>query len=62
MQQARYSYIGIVDQDNWVDEDWMEKGVTYLDQNPRAALVGEGTPVFEKAEPPWFKVYNKILP
>lgn len=60
MQQARYSYIGIVDQDNWVDEDWMEKGVTYLDQNPRAGLVcGKGTPVFEKAEPPWFKVYQQ---
>ncbi|MEL7625398.1 MAG: glycosyltransferase [Anaerolineaceae bacterium] len=60
MQEARYAYIGVVDQDNWVDEDWMQKAVFYLDQAPKAAAIfGKGTPVFESNKPVWFDRYQQ---
>ncbi|MFA5612108.1 MAG: glycosyltransferase [Anaerolineaceae bacterium] len=60
MQEAKYEYIGVVDQDNWVDEDWMLKAVEYLDIAPRAACVfGKGTPVFESTPPEWFERYQQ---
>ena len=60
MQEAKYAYIGIVDQDNWVDEDWMQKAVFYLNQAPNAAVIfGSGTPVFETPKPVWFDRYQQ---
>lgn len=60
MQEARYAYIGVVDQDNWVDEDWMQKAVFYLDQAPKAAAIfGNGRPVFESTKPVWFDRYQQ---
>lgn len=60
MQEARYAYIGIVDQDNWVDEDWMQKAVDYLNHAPNAAAIfGMGIPIFETPKPVWFDRYQQ---
>lgn len=60
MQEAKYDYIGIVDQDNWVALDWMLKAVEYLDHASLAASVfGKGTPVFESTPPEWFERYQQ---
>lgn len=60
MQEAWYFYIGIVDQDNWLDEDWMQKAVHYMDQAPNAAFIfGKGAPIFETHKPDWFDRYQQ---
>ena len=59
MKEARYSYLGIVDQDNWVDDNWLEKSVQYLDEARDVAIVfGRGIPVFEALKPEWFDRYE----
>lgn len=60
MQEAKYAYIGIVDQDNWLDENWMQKAIFFLDQAPKAAAIfGMGIPVFESTKPAWFDRYHQ---
>lgn len=60
MSEAKYAYIGIVDQDNWVHSSWMRKAVGYLDSAPRAAMIcAKGTPVFETTPPKWFDRFQQ---
>jgi len=60
MKEANYSYIGFVDQDNWVRSDWMTKSVSYLEASAEIAIVcAKGYPVFETEEPAWFKRYQQ---
>jgi len=60
MKEANYSYIGFVDQDNWVRSDWMIKSVTYLESSEEIGIVcAKGSPVFETEEPAWFKRYQQ---
>lgn len=62
MQEARYFYIGIVDQDNWLDEDWMQKAVHYMDQAPNAAFIfGKGAPILKLINLIGSTATNRIL-
>lgn len=55
MQEAKYEYIGIIDQDNWVHANWMINSVTHMDNSPNAGIIcGKGIPVFESNPPDWF--------
>jgi len=60
MKEANYNYIGFVDQDNWVQQDWMINAVRHLDATENAAIIcAKGTPVFETEAPPWFYRYQQ---
>ncbi|CAN1577229.1 WcaA Glycosyltransferases involved in cell wall biogenesis [Spirosomataceae bacterium] len=51
---AKYNILSIVDDDNWVAEDWIFKINSYF-QNPEIGLVGcAGTGEFEENPPAWF--------
>lgn len=60
MLEAKYSYIGFVDQDNWMNPDWMVKSVGHLEASTKAAMVcGKGEPVFEIEVPAWFNRFKQ---
>lgn len=59
MSEAKFEFIGIIDQDNWVHSDWMVKAVQYLEQDASAAIIcARGYPVFETKKPDWFDRYQ----
>lgn len=53
--EAQYEFISFVDDDNWVEEGWIERTATLLDDHPEVgALGGSSTAVFEETPPDWF--------
>lgn len=59
LKEAKYSWIGFVDQDNWLHSDWMIKAIKYIEEAENAAIVcGRGYPVFESEKPAWFDRYQ----
>ena len=60
MRAAAYAYIGFVDQDNWVDPDWLENAWRLIHAFPQAGLIGaEGRAVFETPPPIWYARYER---
>ncbi len=60
MKEAKYSYIGFVDQDNWVKPDWMINAVAHLESSEKIGIVcAKGSPIFEGDEPVWFNRYQQ---
>lgn len=54
IQAAKYAILSIVDDDNWVDEDWIFKINSYF-ENPEIGLIGcAGVGEFESTPPDWF--------
>ena len=52
---ARYEFLGIVDDDNWLREDWVQIAYTQMLAHPEAGILGSSSsPVFQGGEPPWF--------
>lgn len=52
---AQYSILNIVDDDNWVEEQWIRKVYQYF-ENPEIGLVGcAGEGAFESTPPEWFE-------
>ena len=57
---ARYSYIITVDDDNWLEENYVRRAYALIHQNPDIGLAnGKGIAVFEKEQPDWFAAYAK---
>ncbi len=55
---ARYRYVIICDDDNWLDESYVSTAYSLMQATPQAgALGGVGNPVFGSAPPPWFEKY-----
>lgn len=55
LREARFEYLSIVDDDNWVCPDWVRLVADTLDSHPDVALCGgPGIPVCETAAPAWF--------
>jgi len=53
---ARYDVLSFLDDDNWVDPDWVESVYRVLQEHPEVgACGGYNEPVFETPPPPWFK-------
>jgi glycosyltransferase involved in cell wall biosynthesis len=53
--EAKYNFILICDDDNWLTEDYIQTGFNILDSNPKiGALGGIGIPRFEEKPPAWF--------
>jgi glycosyltransferase involved in cell wall biosynthesis len=60
MNACHFSYIGIVDDDNWVVENWVETAYNAMESHPDAgAIGGPSEPVFESHAPEWFLRYSK---
>jgi glycosyltransferase involved in cell wall biosynthesis len=59
LREAKYDFLGFVDDDNWVAQDWVLVAHDTLASDP--ALGAEGSvcnPVFELPEPKWFRVFH----
>jgi glycosyltransferase involved in cell wall biosynthesis len=57
--EARHEYSCFLDDDNWVDQDWISKIVNFFQTHPEAAAVGgPSRPVFETEPPPWFLPFS----
>jgi len=53
---ARYEFLGIIDDDNWVSEDWVAIAYSQMLAHPDVGIVGSaGRPVFEVSPPAWFR-------
>ena len=55
LSEARYEFVGIIDDDNWVCEDWVETAYLQMLARPDVGILGSSSsPVFEVAPPSWF--------
>jgi glycosyltransferase involved in cell wall biosynthesis len=55
---AQYDFVLMVDDDNWLSENYVETVFNDLEENPNAAMVGGvGIPELEGQEPSWFTQY-----
>ncbi|QNE38419.1 glycosyltransferase family 2 protein [Hymenobacter sp. NBH84] len=58
-QEAGYSYMCIVDDDNWLAPDYVQNGFDILQSHPEVGLLGgRTTGAFEVEPPEWFKQYQ----
>jgi glycosyltransferase involved in cell wall biosynthesis len=57
-ETAKYDFALMVDDDNWLSENYVETVFNDLRENPNAAMVGGlGIPELEDEEPKWFTEY-----
>jgi len=55
---AQYSYIVTVDDDNWLEENYLKRAFQIIHHKPDVGqAVGKGIAVFEKEQPDWFSLY-----
>lgn len=61
LTEARYDLLGFVDDDNWVANDWVRIATeSFARDSSLGALGSICEPVFETAEPNWFKAFHSI--
>ena len=59
--EARYDFVGFVDDDNWVASDWVKVADETLESDPSLGAVGSiCEPIFEGPEPEWFGEFHSI--
>jgi glycosyltransferase involved in cell wall biosynthesis len=59
IEQVRYRYTCIVDDDNRLAADYLRVGLDILEANPQAGILGgPNTATFEGAEPAWFTSFQ----
>lgn len=57
-ETAQYDFVLMVDDDNWLSENYVQTVFDDLSENPKAAMVGGlGIAELEGSEPAWFKQY-----
>jgi glycosyltransferase involved in cell wall biosynthesis len=57
ISESFYDYILFCDDDNWLDENYLNTALNIISSNPAiGALGGTGNPIFEYKEPPYFWV------
>jgi cellulose synthase/poly-beta-1,6-N-acetylglucosamine synthase-like glycosyltransferase len=55
LKEAKYDFIGFVDDDNWVAPDWVRVAYETLESDASLGALGSiCEPVFEESEPEWF--------
>jgi glycosyltransferase involved in cell wall biosynthesis len=60
LAEARYEYISFVDDDNWVNPQWIETVCAIFDGDPDIGACGSrNAAVFEAPPPPWFDRYKQ---
>lgn len=56
---SSYDFLSFIDDDNWIEENWIYKVFTILTENPElAACGGSADAVFEVTPPPWFSEFS----
>jgi cellulose synthase/poly-beta-1,6-N-acetylglucosamine synthase-like glycosyltransferase len=59
LQEAKYDFLGFVDDDNWVARDWVRIAYETLASDASTGAVGSiCDPVFEVAAPEWFGKFH----
>jgi glycosyltransferase involved in cell wall biosynthesis len=59
LQEAHYSIIGFVDDDNWAGPHWVEQLAQVMAEDPELGACGSVlTPAFETPPPNWFSRYQ----
>lgn len=59
MNACQFSYIGFIDDDNWVTENWIETAYFSMEAHPDAcAIGGSSEAIFESSAPEWFAKYS----
>lgn len=60
VNESRFKYIVICDDDNWLTENYLQTGYEIMENNDKiGALGGEGLPEFESEAPEWFNTLLK---
>ncbi len=55
IEHSQYDYIIFCDDDNWLDENYLETVIGYFNNDPSIAIIGgTGQAVFEHQKPWWF--------
>jgi glycosyltransferase involved in cell wall biosynthesis len=61
LAEARYTFVGFVDDDNWVAPDWVRVAYETISSDTRLAAVGSvREPACEVASPAWFENFHSI--
>jgi glycosyltransferase involved in cell wall biosynthesis len=61
LREARYDFVGFVDDDNWVASDWVRIANEALADDPSLGAVGSiCEPILEVPEPEWFGEFHSI--
>jgi cellulose synthase/poly-beta-1,6-N-acetylglucosamine synthase-like glycosyltransferase len=61
-EEAAYDFMCVVDDDNWVCQDWVKLVAEVMTSDPQIGICGgpsEG--VFEAAPPPWFATFGRAF-
>lgn len=60
MNACQYEYIAFIDDDNWVEENWVETAFNAMQAHPDASAIGgPSEAVFESTAPEWFARYSQ---
>ena len=60
MNACQYAYIAFIDDDNWVEENWVETAFHAMQSHPDvSAIGGPSEAVFESRAPEWFARYSQ---
>jgi len=60
MNSCQYKYLAFIDDDNWVEENWVETAFNAMQAHPDASAIGgPSEAVFESAAPEWFATYSQ---
>jgi len=59
VENSQYEYIIFVDDDNWLDENYVTNVYNIMENNPEIGILGGvGIPVYEEEPPEWFIKYK----
>ena len=60
LQETKYEWLLFCDDDNHLFPDYLEKGWSILEHNPKIGVLGgQGVPLFENEKPEWFDQYSR---
>jgi glycosyltransferase involved in cell wall biosynthesis len=61
LAEAKYEFLGFVDDDNWVARDWVRAAYDIISSDPSLGAVGSiRTPACEVSPPAWFEKFHPI--
>jgi glycosyltransferase involved in cell wall biosynthesis len=61
LREANYEFVGFVDDDNWLERNWLSIAYQTLADNSSLGAIGSVCiPAFESTEPKWFRDYHSI--
>jgi len=59
IQEATFEYISFIDDDNWIDPNWIRNIYTIFKTHPKAGMCGGiSTGAFSTQPPEWFKAFQ----